>query len=42
MKKQGIPDVLAAAKLVINFWNDGKIKWVVKPPQVSSKMDMDE
>jgi len=32
-KQKGIPDIVAASKLVIKMWNDGKIKWYVNPQQ---------
>lgn len=32
LKKGGIPNLAAAAKAVLHDWNDGKIKFYVKPP----------
>lgn len=31
LKKDGIPDLIGSSKFVINMWNEGKIKWHVKP-----------
>ena len=33
LKKGGIPNIDAAAKLVLHDWNDGKIKYYCKPPK---------
>lgn len=45
LKKDGIPDLIGSSKFVINMWNDGKIKWHVKPEDntvIGSKTDMTE
>lgn len=37
LKKGGIPDINAAAKVVLHDWNDGKIKYYVMPPKFDGK-----
>ncbi|XP_052835064.1 guanine nucleotide-binding protein-like 3 homolog [Drosophila gunungcola] len=32
--KKGVPDVVAAARSVLNDWNTGKIKYCTQPPEV--------
>ncbi|KAL0213001.1 hypothetical protein RCL1_006627 [Eukaryota sp. TZLM3-RCL] len=34
LKKGGIPDIDAAGKTILKDWNDGKIPFYVKPPEV--------
>lgn len=33
--KKGVPDVVAAARSVLNDWNTGKIKYCTQPPEVA-------
>uniref|UniRef100_A0A1A9W576 Guanine nucleotide-binding protein-like 3 homolog n=1 Tax=Glossina brevipalpis TaxID=37001 RepID=A0A1A9W576_9MUSC len=33
--KKGVPDVLAAARSVLNDWNTGKIKYCTEPPELT-------
>ncbi|ALC47701.1 ns1 [Drosophila busckii] len=33
-QKKGVPDVVAAARSVLNDWNTGKIKYCTQPPEV--------
>mmetsp|Transcript_23853 Transcript_23853/g.34986 ORF Transcript_23853/g.34986 Transcript_23853/m.34986 type:complete len:558 (+) Transcript_23853:42-1715(+) len=37
LKKGGVPHIEAAAKGVLHDWNNGKIKYYCKPPDMSSK-----
>lgn len=38
--KKGVPDVVAAARSVINDWNTGKIKYCTQPPEVPERTDV--
>jgi len=40
LKKGGVPDVFMAARLVLNDWNSGKIKYFTHPPEVTSTDDI--
>ncbi|XP_073816086.1 nucleostemin 1 [Musca autumnalis] len=38
--KKGVPDVVAAARSVLNDWNTGKIKYCTQPPEVPDNNDV--
>lgn len=38
--KKGVPDVVAAARSVLNDWNTGKIKYCTQPPEVVESKDI--
>uniref|UniRef100_A0A1I8MTR9 Guanine nucleotide-binding protein-like 3 homolog n=1 Tax=Musca domestica TaxID=7370 RepID=A0A1I8MTR9_MUSDO len=38
--KKGVPDVVAAARSVLNDWNTGKIKYCTQPPEVAENNDV--
>ncbi|XP_017471825.1 PREDICTED: guanine nucleotide-binding protein-like 3 homolog [Rhagoletis zephyria] len=38
--KKGVPDVVAAARSVINDWNSGKIKYCTQPPELEKGGDV--
>ncbi|KAH8306126.1 hypothetical protein KR018_002156, partial [Drosophila ironensis] len=38
--KKGVPDVVAAARSVLNDWNTGKIKYCTQPPEVKEAQDV--
>ncbi|XP_061390325.1 guanine nucleotide-binding protein-like 3 homolog [Musca vetustissima] len=38
--KKGVPDVVAAARSVLNDWNTGKIKYCTQPPEVVENNDV--
>ncbi|XP_023295808.2 guanine nucleotide-binding protein-like 3 homolog [Lucilia cuprina] len=38
--KKGVPDVVAAARSVLNDWNTGKIKYCTQPPEVLENNDV--
>lgn len=38
--KKGVPDVVAAARSVLNDWNTGKIKYCTHPPEVIENNDI--
>merc|ERR1719376_471665 len=37
LKKGGVPDVFMAARLVLNDWNSGKIKYFTHPPETETE-----
>ena len=38
LKKGGVPDRSLAARIVLNDWNSGKLKYFTHPPQVTTEM----
>ncbi|XP_016960388.1 guanine nucleotide-binding protein-like 3 homolog [Drosophila biarmipes] len=38
--KKGVPDVVAAARSVLNDWNTGKIKYCTQPPEVQESQSV--
>lgn len=38
--KKGVPDVVAAARSVLNDWNSGKIKYCTQPPEEEQRNDI--
>ncbi|XP_075148034.1 nucleostemin 1 [Haematobia irritans] len=38
--KKGVPDVVAAARSVLNDWNTGKIKYCTQPPEIVENSDI--
>ncbi|XP_030370234.1 guanine nucleotide-binding protein-like 3 homolog [Scaptodrosophila lebanonensis] len=38
--KKGVPDVVAAARSVLNDWNTGKIKYCTQPPETQDSHDV--
>ncbi|XP_013100027.2 guanine nucleotide-binding protein-like 3 homolog [Stomoxys calcitrans] len=38
--KKGVPDVVAAARSVLNDWNTGKIKYCTQPPEIVENKDI--
>ncbi|EDV48762.1 guanine nucleotide-binding protein-like 3 homolog [Drosophila erecta] len=38
--KKGVPDVVAAARSVLNDWNTGKIKYCTQPPEVQEEQSV--
>ncbi|EDW96948.1 guanine nucleotide-binding protein-like 3 homolog [Drosophila yakuba] len=38
--KKGVPDVVAAARSVLNDWNTGKIKYCTQPPEVKEEQSV--
>ncbi|XP_017873297.1 PREDICTED: guanine nucleotide-binding protein-like 3 homolog [Drosophila arizonae] len=38
--KKGVPDVVAAARSVLNDWNTGKIKYCTQPPEVKENSNV--
>jgi len=39
LKKGGVPDMIAAARIVLNDWNSGRIPYYTSPPTRGSKAD---
>merc|ERR1712062_748874 len=38
LKKGGVPDRNLAARIVLNDWNSGKLKYFTHPPQITTEM----
>ncbi|XP_018798971.1 PREDICTED: guanine nucleotide-binding protein-like 3 homolog [Bactrocera latifrons] len=38
--RKGVPDVVAAARSVLNDWNSGKIKYCTQPPETEQRDDV--
>merc|ERR1719356_1989835 len=38
LKKGGVPDRNLAARIVLNDWNSGKLKYFTHPPEVATEM----
>ncbi|XP_054085550.1 guanine nucleotide-binding protein-like 3 homolog isoform X2 [Zeugodacus cucurbitae] len=38
--RKGVPDVVAAARSVLNDWNSGKIKYCTQPPETERREDI--
>lgn len=38
--RRGVPDVVAAARSVLNDWNSGKIKYCTQPPETEQRDDI--
>ena len=41
LKKGGVPDQIVAARIVLNDWNSGKIKYHTYPPENIIKSSTD-
>lgn len=39
LKKDGIPDLISSSKFVISLWNEGRIKWYVKPEDANQSIN---